>query len=634
MAELTVMPKTSADTRVGEFLERHARRVAVTPPGTCPLAAQLELLREGAAQTCGKCSPCADGLPRLAEMLRRVVTCEATPDALAQMRALAEFIRDASDCAIGYEAARAFLDGMDAFADEYASHVERGRCGEGVGQKVPCEALCPAHVDVPAYIALTAQGDYAGAINMIRKDNPFPTACALVCEHPCEQRCRRTLIDAPVNIRGIKKFAVDQLAADKVATPPAGPDTGRRVAVVGGGPSGLTCAYFLALMGHSVTVFEARAQLGGMLRYGIPAYRFPRERLDEDIRAILGAGRIEVRLNETVGTSEMRAIASEYDATYVAIGAHVGKTLRLPGADATGVSSAVDLLRGIGDGQVPDFTGKDVVVIGGGNVAMDCARTSVRAGAASVSVVYRRRQEDMTALPSEVESAIAEGVEMLTLASPAEIEVDASGHCRALMAQPQMIGPVRRGRPAPVDAAKPQMRIPADVVLVAVGQDVVSAPFEAFGMRATRHCFDATPQLAALPAHAPEGAEAETVRERERAAGKAVRGVFVGGDCQTGPSTVIRAVGAGKVAARNIDEYLGYHHKLDCGVAVPPAAANDPTPTGRVNIAERPARERRRDFEGVECEMSPQEAAQECGRCLRCDHFGCGALVDGRIQYA
>ena len=634
MAELTVMPKTSADTRVGEFLECHARRVAATPPGICPLAAQLELLREGAAQTCGKCTPCADGLPRLAGMLQRVVACEAGPETLAQMRALAELIRDASDCAIGYEAARTLLDGMDAFADEYASHTEQGRCGEGVGQKVPCEALCPAHVDVPAYIALTAQGDYAGAINMIRKDNPFPTACALVCEHPCEQRCRRTLIDAPVNIRGIKKFAVDQLAADKVPTPPAGPDTGRRIAVIGGGPSGLTCAYFLALMGHSVTVFEARAQLGGMLRYGIPAYRFPRERLDEDIRAILGAGRIEVRLNETVGTPEMRAIASEYDATYVAIGAHVGKTLRLPGADAVGVSSAVDLLRGIGDGEVPDFTGKDVVVIGGGNVAMDCARTSVRAGAASVSVVYRRRQEDMTALPSEVESAIAEGVEMLTLASPAEIEVDASGHCRALLARPQMIGPVKRGRPAPMDAVKPQMRIPADVVLVAVGQDVVSEPFEEFGMRATRHCFDATPQLAALPAHAPEGTDSEAAAGQERAAEAAVRGVFVGGDCQTGPSTVIRAVGAGKVAARNIDEYLGYHHKLDCGVTVPPAAANDPTPTGRVNVAERPARERRRDFAGVECEMSPQEAAQECGRCLRCDHFGCGALVDGRIQYA
>lgn len=177
------------------------------------------MLETGAAQTCGKCVPCRDGLPQLASLVRSILDCKATAADLDRARVLAEMIRDASDCAIGYEAAAQFLAGLKAHADEYASHIENHACTEGTEQKVPCEALCPAHVNVPAYIALVAAGDYAGAVNMVRKDNPLPTACALVCEHPCERRCRRGLLDAPINIRGIKKFAVDSCAADKAPVP-------------------------------------------------------------------------------------------------------------------------------------------------------------------------------------------------------------------------------------------------------------------------------------------------------------------------------------------------------------------------------------------------------------------------------
>lgn len=612
MAKLSIAPRSRDDARIAAHLDTFARRVEATPPGMCPLAVQLTMLQASGAQTCGKCVPCRDGIPQLAAMLKRVVDCDADEGVLEGLRALAEMIRDTSDCAIGYEAARSVLEGLDTFADEYASHLRDRSCQEGVGQTVPCETLCPAHVDVPAYIALTAAGDYAGAVNMVRKDNPFPTACAFVCEHPCETRCRRTLIDAPINIRGIKKFAVDQMPADQVAPPPRSVDTARTVAVIGGGPSGLTCAYFLALMGHRVTVFEERAQLGGMLRYGIPAYRFPRERLDEDIRGILNAGTITARCGEAVGAHEMAEIADTYHAVYVSIGAQTGKSLRIDGVDAEGVVSAVDLLGAIGDGDYPDFTGKRVVVVGGGNVAMDCARTSVRAGADEVSVVYRRRKDDMTALPAEVESAIAEGVEMIVLEAPVSIEADERGHCTALITQPQMIGPVRGGRPAPVAADKPTRRIEADVILIAVGQNVVSGPFEEFGMQTTWGCFNADEHLAA------EGHDH----------------VFVGGDCQTGPSTVIRAIGAGKVAARNIDEFLGYHHKLPCDIEVPEPLPNDRTSKGRVEITERPARERRLDFDGVENGMSREEVVQECGRCLRCDRFGCGVMEGGRHQYA
>ena len=612
LAKLSIAPLSRDDAQIAAHLDTFARRVEATPPGMCPLAVQLTMLQASGAQTCGKCVPCRDGIPHMAALLQRVVDCEADEASLEALRALAQMVRDTSDCAIGYEAANGVLEGLETFADEYASHLGARACQAGVGQTVPCETLCPAHVDVPAYIALTAEGRYADAVNMVRKDNPFPTACAFVCEHPCEARCRRTLIDAPINIRGIKKFAVDQMPADQVAPPQHSVDTARTVAVIGGGPSGLTCAYFLALMGHRVTVFEERAQLGGMLRYGIPAYRFPRERLDEDVRGILNAGTITARCGEAVGAHEMAEIADTYHAVYVAVGAQAGKTLRIDNADAEGVMSAVDLLGAIGDGDYPDFTGKRVVVVGGGNVAMDCARTSVRAGAAEVSVVYRRRKDDMTALPAEVESAIAEGVEMIVLEAPASIEVDESGRCTALVTQPQMIGPVRGGRPAPVAADKPQGRIEADVILIAVGQNVVSGPFEEFGMQTTWGCFNADDRLAA------EGYD----------------NVFVGGDCQTGPATVIRAIAAGKVAARNIDEFLGYNHKLPCAIEVPEALPNDRTPKGRVEITERPARERKNDFEGVENGMSREEVVQECGRCLRCDRFGCGVMEGGRHQYA
>lgn len=611
MARLSVAPRAKDDAKFATFLDEFERRVEATPPGMCAVAMQLDLLRAGGCQTCGKCVPCREGIAHIETLLEEVLAFDAEPDVLDEIRAQATVVRDTADCAIGWHAAEVFLAGLNTFIEEFESHVKQGKCCEGVAQTVPCETLCPAHVNVPAYIALAGSGDYAGAIGMVRKDNPFPTACAFVCEHPCENRCRRTLIDAPINIRGIKKFAVDQLAADRAPTPAPAAPTGKKIAIVGGGPSGLTCAYFCALMGHEVHVLEMRKQLGGMMRYGIPAYRFPRERLDEDIRAIVSAGNVTVHTECRIDAEGMRRLSEEYDAVYVAIGAQGGKTLKLDGADAEGVMSAVDLLTKIGDGDYPDFTGKNVVVVGGGNVAMDCARTSVRAGAASVTVAYRRRLEDMTALRAEIDSAMQEGVEMMTLQAPDHIEVE-NGQAVALYTQPQFIGPVKRGRPAPQKADKPLVRVPADVVLIAVGQDIESAPFEEAGMQADRTYFEADDGLKSVGS---------------------LDNVFVGGDCQVGPKTVIIAIGAGKVAARNIDDYLGFNHELDCGVEVPPTAANWRQPCGRVNIVERPARERKGDFDAVEVEMSAEEAFQEARRCLRCDHFGCGVLDEGRVQY-
>jgi NADPH-dependent glutamate synthase beta subunit-like oxidoreductase len=612
MSKIYLADPENCDVKIGKLLDRFVDKVKSYPPGTCPLTVQYSLLYASMNQTCGKCVPCRDGLPQLAALLKRILDGDATMDTLEEMRELATMIRDTADCAIGYQSATEVLKGLTSFKLEYESHIAKHLCPSDVGQKVPCINLCPAHVDIPGYIALVGEGDYAGAINLIRKDNPLPTACAMICEHPCENRCRRRLLDDAVNIRGLKKYAVDQIPASQVAVPKAMPSTGKKIAVIGGGPAGMTCAYFLAQMGHHVDIYERQKELGGMLRYGIPNYRFPKDRLDEDVKAILSGGDIHVEYGVNVGKDvSIQSIKDSHDAMFVAIGAQVGKKLRIDGVDAGNVESAVDMLDRIGNGQIPDYTGKTVVIIGGGNVAMDAARSAMRCNAKDVRIVYRRRQEDMTALDSEIESAVMEGIELMTLQAPKAIEKDAYGKCTALVVQPQMIGPYdKAGRPSPMDAKKDALRVPCDVILIAVGQDIVSAPFEEFGMPANRGVFQAGLDTAV----------------------ESMPGVFVGGDCATSPSTAIRAIAGGKVAARNIDEYLGYHHKLSCEAEAPLPKENNRQQTGRANITERPAYIRKHDFDHVENPYTFEEAMQEANRCLRCDHFGCGVLKGGRDQ--
>lgn len=584
------------------------RRLAVSSLAPCPVEFTAALVNLCSTQSCGKCTPCRVGLSALSDLLADVLEGRADESTLNLIERTARTIYLSSDCAIGYEAGAMALTAIRGFRDDFEHHIREHSCGFDREARVPCVSGCPAHVDIPGYISLVEAGRYADAVKVIRKNNPLPLVCGLVCEHPCEMHCRRGMVDDPMNILALKRFAVEHSDLNDYK-PSVADNTGKRVAVIGGGPAGLSCAYYLAVMGHKVTIFEQRHHLGGMLRYGIPSYRLPRERLQAEIDWILSAG-IDVELDHSVNGEELARLRDEFDAVYLAIGAHSDKKLGLPGEEAPGVESAVKMLRAIGDDELPDLSGQRVCVIGGGNVAMDCARTSVRLGAESVTVAYRRRLEDMTALPAEVESAIAEGVEMMCLQAPERIEVDAEGRAAALVCQPQRIGAVKRGRPAPVAADKPELRLEADIVLIAVGQAIESAPFEEYGMEADRTYFVADQYLRAM------GQE----------------GVFVGGDCQWGPKTVIMAIAAGKTAAANIDHELGFHHELDCGAAVPPARPNDRTAYGRVQVAERPACERKHDFEGVEVPMTDEEAAQECCRCLRCDVYGIGALTGRGLE--
>ena len=583
------------------------RRITASPSGLCPVDLTNSFVRLCLSQSCGKCTPCRVGLNKLAELLDSVLEGEATLETLELIRKTARVIYLSSDCAIGQEAGRLALNSIEGCYDDYKEHVESGNCTCNSNQPVSCVNMCPAHVDIPGYIALVKEGRFDDAVNLIRHMNPFPITCAYICEHPCENRCKRNIVDAPINIRGIKRVAIEK--SKNPTLPPKAETTGKKVAIIGGGPSGLSCAYYLSLMGHDVTVYEQRQKLGGMLRYGIPSYRFPRERLDEEINFVLSAG-IKVELNVSIGNDfELKDLKKKFDAIYIAIGAHTDKKIGIDGEDAKGVLSAVEMLRAIGDGNPADYKGKRVIVVGGGNVAMDVARSSIRLGASSVDIVYRRRKADMTALAEEVEGAEAEGCNVVELMSPVAIEKNADGTVKGLRVKPQMTSLIKEHRPSPKNKNEDEILIPCDILVVAIGQGIESKYFKDEGVAIQR---------------------GNTISADGSLSVGDMEGVFAGGDCVTGPATVIKAIAAGRVAAANIDEYLGYHHEIKNTIDIPEVAFDDKVPCGRVELSLRKPQERKNDFNAIENTMSDEEVCQECGRCLRCDHFGFGVFRGGR----
>ena len=606
MARLHVMERSHAQAVMDDLHDALGRRLAVSSLAPCPVEFTAALVNLCSTQSCGKCTPCRVGLSALSDLLADVLEGRADESTLNLIERTARTIYLSSDCAIGYEAGAMALTAIRGFRDDFEHHIREHSCGFDREARVPCVSGCPAHVDIPGYISLVEAGRYADAVKVIRKNNPLPLVCGLVCEHPCEMHCRRGMVDDPMNILALKRFAVEHSDLNDYK-PSVADSTGKRIAVIGGGPAGLSCAYYLTVMGHKVTIFEQRHHLGGMLRYGIPSYRLPRERLQAEIDWILSAG-IDVELDHSVNGEELARLRDEFDAVYLAIGAHSDKKLGLPGEEAPGVESAVKMLRAIGDDELPDLSGQRVCVIGGGNVAMDVARSAVRCGAEKVSIVYRRRICDMTAQDAEIAGAQAEGCEVLELTAPLAIETGEDGRVSGLRVQPQIIGEPRRGRPAPRAAATPERVIPCERVFVAIGQDIDSKPFEDMGIACKWGCV-VTDSDGAVPNF---------------------DGLFSGGDCQTGPATVIRAINAGRVASANIDRYLGFDHKIKLDVELPTVQFKGKHECGRCELGEREAGERIHDWNLVEQGLTEEEARQEASRCLRCDHFGFGAFRGGR----
>ena len=471
----------------------------------------------------------------------------------------------------------------------------------------PCRLSCPAGVNAQGYVNLTAQGRYKEALELVREDLPFPGVCGRVCPHPCEAQCKRGEVDQPVAIREIKRFLADwELKAGRPLPEPAPLTQKERVAVVGSGPAGLTCAYYLRKRGYGVTVFEALEEPGGMLRVGIPPFRLPRELIDYEIDYIKAVG-VELRTGVTVGREiTLRGLKEEYDALFIAAGAHKGLKLGIPGEELEGVRDAIDFLREVNLGERKGPPGDRVLVIGGGNTAIDAARTALRLGSQEVTIVYRRSREEMPANPEEVAEAEAEGVKILYLAQPVRILGD--GKVTGLECRRCELGPPDesgRRRPIPIEGS--EFVLGADAVIPAISQRPELSPLaselEAFGVKLDERW-------------------GTIVADRETLQTDA-GWIFAGGDAVTGPATVIEAVAAGKRAAEMIEKYLRGEPLEPERRPMKPPRELTPKELERIERAPRvrPPKlelEERKDFREVELGFSEHQARKEAGRCLMC----------------
>ncbi|RCK80482.1 MAG: Formate dehydrogenase, alpha subunit [Candidatus Ozemobacter sibiricus] len=480
-----------------------------------------------------------------------------------------------------------------------------------------CYEKCPAEVDVQGYLALASAGKYLDALELIRKTNPLPMVCGRVCVRYCEANCRRRDVDASVGVNFIKRYVAD-LASDHLPKPLPARPTGKRVAVVGGGPAGLTAAYYLARGGHAVTIFEAQSHLGGMLRWGIPDYRLPRDILDKEIGMILSLG-VEARTRQVLGRDftldDLKA--QKYDAIYLALGAWVAKKMRVKNEETPGVWGGIDFLRKVKQDGPPELHGH-VLVVGGGNTAIDAARTALRCKAGKVSILYRRTREEMPADDIEIEDALAEGVEIKFLVAPVEVVAE-NGQVKALRCQEMTLGePDESGRRRPVVKEGSDFEIPCSTIIAAIGQDS-----DLSGLKNER--------LGQIPT-----TKWGTIIVDEATYATSVPGVFAGGDVVTGPMAAIDAIGAGRKAAQVIDRYLEtgqikpyprefLSKKTNLG-EIPASYFAAVEKVERAHMRQSPVAERVQTFAEVDHGIPPTHVSVETSRCLSCgcsDVFTC-----------
>ena len=469
--------------------------------------------------------------------------------------------------------------------------------------KAPCYMACPTHQDIQGYVGLIANGKVKEALELIKKDNPLPASIGRVCPHPCEEKCRRKHLEGAVSICALKRFAADSFA-DYV--PECGESNGKKVAVVGAGPAGLSCAYFLALKGYKVKVFEAQENGGGMLRYGIPAYRLPKDVLDREIECIEKMG-VEFAYSKKLGADfTIASLKESYDAVFVATGAWRSTKLGCPGEDSLGVVGGIDMLYSVAKGELTDI-GKKVCVVGGGNTAIDAVRTAVRLGAEDVTLIYRRTEKEMPAEPDEIRDAKDEGVNFKFLAAPVEV-VSENGIVKGIKVQNMELGePDSSGRRSPVPIEGSTEIIECDTVISAIGQRVAGEELDSVELTGK-----------------------STISVDERTYMTSVDGVFAAGDViNRGPDIAVRAIAGGKYSAISIDCYLN-------GVEVPAhmpvysvnenfdASVLDGTPVkNRNDVKLREADIRRKDFGEAAYVFTSDEALAEASRCLEC---GCSAV--------
>ena len=480
----------------------------------------------------------------------------------------------------------------------------------------PCQIACPAGIDIQGYLAYIADGQHIEAAKLIKEKLPFASAVGRVCPRFCEAECRRQIVDEPIAICTLKGYVGDQdLASDVPFTPEIKPDTGKKVAVIGGGPAGLTAAYYIRQEGHKVTIFEGEEKLGGMIRYGIPEYRLPKKHLDREIDRIIKLG-IDVKYNAKMGKDfTIKSLKEDgFDAIFLAIGCWENTAVDLPGKDLPGVYSGIDMLRKVIYGNKVEL-GEKVAIMGGGNTAMDAARTAVRLGAKEVTVIYRRTEKEMPADPREIKDAKEEGVKFQFLTNPTQII--GTDRITAVECVEMVLGePDASGRRRPIVKEGSEFQMPVDSLILAIGQivDISSLKGSEEIVLNKWNCIDAN----------------------ESTMVTSIDGIFTAGDCATGARTVVEAVGRARKAAVSVIQYLAgqeiapdvveYNHtkgKLD---EIKPEEFKDVARQERVKQEHLASAERRDNFKEYEIMFTKEMAMKEAKRCLSCgcqDAFGC-----------
>ena len=562
------------------------------------------------SESCGKCASCRDGSEILLGILDRICNGEGTEADLDLLEELGSAIKDSSLCGLGQTLPNPVLSTLRHFREEYEAHVKYKRCPATVCKGIissACQHTCPLGQDVPCYIGLIAQGKFREAVDIVRRENPLPAICGRVCHHPCEDKCRLGAAgDDPIAVRALKRFLADYEMREGIEVEARPQETnGKKVAIVGSGPAGLTCAYYLALKGYGVTIFEALPVTGGMLTVGIPEYRLPRDILNHEIDNIKRLG-VEIRTNTAVGRDvQLAELREKYNAVFIATGAHKGLKMNIEGEDAQGVVDAVDFLRELNLGREVNI-GQKVIVVGGGNAAIDAARAAKRLGR-DVKIFYRRTRREMPAIKEEVEEAVREGIQIEYLVAPVKV-LTRNGKLSAIECVRMKLGDVDksgRRRPIPIDGS--EFTVEVDTLIPAVSQQ---------------------PDASWLPGgNGLRLSKWQTIEVDPETLYCGDGGIFAGGDVVTGPLTVTEAMAHGKIAAEMIDKYvrgepLKRRYKVTrpaVSVEAPELADEEIAELKKPSMPAVPVEEREQNFAEVELGFTEEMAVREAKRCLRCD---------------
>jgi len=558
-------------------------------------------------ESCGKCTPCRVGTQKMLEILTRICEGYGRPEDIVTLETMAEYMKNNALCGLGQTAPNPVLSTLRYFRDEYEQHIHEKHCPAVVCNdffKSPCQHACPIGMNIPAYISLIKANRLADAYKILLKTNPFPGICGRICDHKCELKCRRSALDEPVHIKYLKRYITDE--SPRPVVQPITATRSEKVAVIGAGPAGLTAARDLVMRGYCTTVYEELPEAGGMMRWGIPAYRLPREILQKEIQDILDLG-VELRCNIRVGRDiSWDTLRSVYSAIFVAIGAQRSAQVEFEGKLCCGITGAVEFLRELNLGGRPTV-GTKVAVIGGGNSAIDAAQCALRLGAEEVTIYYRRTQADMPALKEEVLSAQEEGVMIQELVAPIRF-IGRDDQVHQMVLQRMRLGEFDAGgRKKPVPILGKEYTVDTDQVILAIGQEVDDAfDFKRAGIELTSNRL----------VHIITGKKTRT----------SVNMIFAGGDVVTGPDTVVGAIAAGHKAAEEIDTAIRelnheepYKPPIEDKTTIPQEIEEKIQEMSRAHMPQADLNERIYDFREVELGFSKEIAQREAGRCLRCD---------------